>query len=66
MMALGLILSIFFLPNINRVIVTEVKPGGSHALHVLKEFDFTRVFKPMVYPNVSLTVSRPTRCREQS
>lgn len=58
MIGVGLVSSIFFLPEIRRPGDTERrKAATSSVLGILKEFNPSPVFKVMLLPNVILTVS---------
>lgn len=59
MMGLGLVLSFSFLPDMKRTTVDKdsVEDHPRSVWDIVKEFDARKVFKPMIYPNVLLTVS---------
>lgn len=57
MTALGLILSLFFLPTINNKREVEAATRPRTVRSVLSMFNPLRIFGPFIYPNIFLCVS---------
>ena len=60
MTLLGLILSLLFVPNLEKK--SDTKPPRNLAF-ILSMFNPLRIFGPFIYPNVFLCVSSPNHIR---